>query len=369
MTAALARQKTGPAGASRGQEDSRSETLDATNSIAVLISLPDLNEPASKEKASATAIGSRAQNDIAASDPEPAVEPPVAEEPSDQADDASASLANEESDAGSSVEEPTDTEVSTWSAFTVPRPVMQLAGVLALVGVLIGAYFVIVGGKGGTVDEDTGKVAGEQTSDAWAEPSPPIESAGPTDIAATPALEGDQPQQLFAESRVDRTRTDATEPADDQEAKETLPLTMETETTVVLDPLEKKTDPADSSPQSESWADDDRLGDFGVDAEPGPEAHENMGHCTQPQNQSNGIIQGPETPQLGQTVDTPPQQYPDTDPSTYQYPEHYHEMFQPSPDMGSLPGPSPRPTERSIYQQYPDTARLRPPIDPPPVRR
>ncbi len=369
MTAATARQKTESGGATRGREDNRSETSDTTDSVAVLIRLPDLSEPESKEKTPAAVAGSVVLDEMAVAETETAIQPPVSEGRGDHVADDPVSSADEELDSNPPEEEPTDTEVTTWSAFTLPRPVKQLAGVLALVGLFIAAYFAIVGGGGGTVDENNGELSGEQTPVEWAGPSTSTETPEPIDIAAAPVLESDQQQELFIDTPAGDAESGVIEPMDTEEVKEAPPLTGDTKPSVVLDPLEGNVPLAESIPYGDSWTKDDPSGDFAVDMGHGQEQQEYPDTSTGPDDRLDGTDQGTETLPVGQTVDASPQQYPTTDPSKYQYPVDYHLMFQASPDTSDLQGPSSRPRERSIYNQYPDTARLKPPIDPPPVRR
>lgn len=366
MTAATARHRTGSAGASRGREDDRSETSDATNAIAVLIRLPDLNEPASKEKTPQVAAGPIQPEDMATGDPSPVAQPPVSEEPDERATDVATPRADREPETSLPEEEPIDAEVATRSVFTVPRPVMQLAGVLALIGMFIGAYFAIVGGGDGNVNEDNGDLPGDQAPVDWAE-SPSTDPTEPVDISAAPPFDNGQQQELFADTPVDETGSDLLEPMDTREARDPPSLTLEPEPSVVLEPqFEEKMDLADSVPDGGSWMQKDQFAGFGVDSSKGVEGPD---ATTQPEDRSDGIAQGIEASQLGETVEVSPYKYPVTDPSNYQYPEDYHTMFQGSPDTSNAPGISPGPSERGIYGPYPGTARLRPPIDPPPVRR
>ena len=365
MTAATARHRTGSAGASRGKEDDRSETSNATNPIAVLIRLPDLNEPILKEKVPQVAAGPVEPGEMATGKASPTAQPPVSEEPNDQAADAAALRTDRESETRAPEEEPTDDDAATRSPVTVPRPVMQLAGVLALIGMFIGAYFAIVGGGDGNVHEDNGDLPGDQSPVEWAESS--TEPTEPVDIAAAPPLDSNQQQELFAEPPVDHTGSNLFEPMDTQEAKDPPSLTLEPEPSVVLEPqFEEKMDLADSALDGGSWIQKDQFAGFGVDSSQGVEGPD---ATTQPEDRSDGIAQGIEAPQLGETVEVSPYKYPVTDPSNYQYPEDYHTMFQDSLDTSNTPGTSPGPSERGIYSPYPGTARLRPPIDPPPVRR
>lgn len=374
MTTAPARQKARSAGGSRGQEDNRSERPDATNPIAVLIRLPDLSEPASKEKTPDMANGLVEPDDMAIVQAESSVQPPVSEEPIDQATEAAVLSTDEEPDAGPPEEEPKATEAAAQRVVTMPRPVMQLAGVLALIAIVIAAYFAIVGGEGSIVDEDESKLAADQAHDAWPGPSPSTEPTEPADIALSPPLENDQQQELFVDSSTSQSDPVFLEPADTRGAEATAEAsTMGPEQTGMLDlPLGEDADRADSLSGSDSWMHDDRLEGFGVDVshrQKETEETEETDVRVQPEAPSDGIAQVPETLPLERTVDTSPHGYPVTDPSTYQYPEDYHTKFQAFQDSSSLQGALRRPSERSIYSEAPGTARLRPPIEPPPVRR
>lgn len=367
MTAATARQKTESGGVTRRREDNRSETSDATDSVAVLIRLPDLSEPELKEKTLTAVAGSIVLDDMAVAEEETAVQQPASEGVGDHVAGASVSSADEELDASPPGEEPTDTEVATWGAFTLPRPVKQLAGVLALVGLFIAAYFAIVGG-GGSVDENNGELPGAQAPVEWAGPSTSTETPEPIDISAAPVLEGDQ-QELFVDTPAGDTESGVLEPMDTEEAKEAPPLTVDSGPSIVLDPVDEKTDLVESPSDGGSWNRDDSLGNFAIDMGHGQEQQEPPDVSTRPDDRLDGTDQGAETLPVGQTVDATPSQYPTTDPSKYQYPKNYHLMFQASSDTSNMHGPSSTPRERSIYEQYPDTARLNPPIDPPPIRR
>jgi hypothetical protein len=60
--------------------------------------------------------------------------------------------------------------------------------------------------------------------------------------------------------------------------------------------------------------------------------------------------------------------YPVTNPATFQYPVDYHERLLPrAPSLGTQ-SVQPAPRGAGLYDRSPSTARLQPPIEPPPVR-
>jgi len=60
--------------------------------------------------------------------------------------------------------------------------------------------------------------------------------------------------------------------------------------------------------------------------------------------------------------------YPVTNPATFQYPVDYHErLLRRAPSLGAQ-GVQPAPSGAGLYDRSPSTARLQPPIEPPPVR-
>ncbi|MBC8869062.1 MAG: hypothetical protein H8E44_06570 [Planctomycetes bacterium] len=372
MTAALARKKTGSAGASRGQEGNRAQMPDTTNPVAVLIRLPDLSEPASKEKAAVDAVAASEQDDEPIAESTSAARSPASEKASDQSAEVAATSASHERVDHSPKEKPTDAEAATWNSVTVPRPVMQLAGVLALIGMLIGAYFALVGGGGGTVDEPSGDPEGEQDVSELVEPSPLAETE-PFDLAIVPSLDGDrEPRDLFIDTPAAEAGSDLVleeaRGADDPAA-----FGVDFEPSVTPGPpIDGKTDLPDTYPDGSSWTQDDRSGAFGFDFDR-ERIEQNRKDLPlfseRPEDRANGIAGGTESLQLEQAVDVSPYKYPVTDPSNYEYPEDYHTMFQASPDARSLERASPGPNERSLNGRYPDTARLGPPIEPPPILR
>jgi len=358
MTAALARQKNRSAGASRGQDDNRAQMSDTTNPVAVLIRLPDLSDPASKEKAAVEAVTPPEQDD------EPTAE-------SQSAEAATPSAGDERVD-HSSREKPRDEEIAAWNTVTVPRPVMQLAGVLALIGMLIGAYFALVGGGGGTVDEPSSDPEGEQDVSELVEPAPSVETKS-FDLAIVPSLEADQePRDLFNDTPAAEAGSDLVlEEA--RGAEDPAAFGVEAKTSLIPgSPIEERKGLTDTYPSGGSWTQDDRTGAFGFDFDHNrvEQNREDLPLFSErPEDRANGVAGGTESLRLEQAVDVAPYKYPATDPSNYEYPEHYHTMFQASPDTRSREGALPGPSERSLNGRYPDTARLGPPMEPPPALR
>jgi len=343
--------------------------------IPVLIRLPDLSEPASREKAPEVADEQAEPVDMPIADAESAVQLPVSDDPGEQAPDESPRLDSEEPDIGPPEEKPNTIEDATPSVVTVPRPVMQLAGVLALIGMLVAVYFAIVGGEARIVDEDEGGFAGEQAPVASTDQSPPTElteSIESTDIALAPPLENDQQQELIINPPVTDPGSTFLEPESTLESDATADAstTDPTQSETFDPPLEEE---ADSSSGSDFWRKADRLDGIGVDLNDGQDELHKTDALTQPEHRSDIVhgLTGQSQRELpNQTLDIVSDGYPLTDPSKYQYPEDYHTMFPVSSEANnSQEATLRRPSERSRNDQYPGTARLRSPIEAPPIHR
>lgn len=77
---------------------------------------------------------------------------------------------------------------------------------------------------------------------------------------------------------------------------------------------------------------------------------------------------------LGETANAiaapspPSPNYPATDPATYQYPTSYQDLFQPAAADAHMAAGRARQDRGSVYPWQPNTARLQPQIEPPPLR-
>ena len=60
--------------------------------------------------------------------------------------------------------------------------------------------------------------------------------------------------------------------------------------------------------------------------------------------------------------------YPVTNPTTFQYPPDYHERLQPHARSLESQNAWPAPSGAGLYDRPQTTARLQPPIEPPPMR-
>jgi len=287
--------------------------------------------------------------------------------PGSQADESrpapSASVGGESAAAGENA--PARWRPPPWSAFRVPRSAFRGGIALGLVAVLVIAFLAILGPS----PKPGSAVAQGESTPAVALPAASAENVPPAGLPAQAGLPAPPAPDTAAGAAAPAA------PAKDA-AKQEEGSTEEA-------PAAAATGGDDNQPSSV-----DAAASGGPPAAPAPAPDQPEARAPQEQAGTAAPVSAPDSgnkPSAPAPADTGPlltsepapgdpgsagevHSYPVTNPTTFQYPPDYHERLLPHARSTGTQNFQPAPSGAGLYDRSPSTARLQPPIEPPPVR-
>lgn len=261
-------------------------------------------------------------------------------------------------------------ERTTWSRFQGVRLLGQLFVGLLMIGLCIAAYVMLVGGHDapsttknpGTsaadqhAPNDSDPESKTQTQDAAEEQASPLADAKTVSppTAPPPSAPADMEAAAESSSSTGRQVPEASSPS------AATPLSKPLlESGLTADPVKSYPDPSGRDTRVQA--------DTGNSAE---SAATGGSLPSAPGSQMPLIEQPGTASSTGQPNHADPSSapYPVTDPSKFQYPAPYHEILRSRANARPTTDSSTGPVGRSPNAWQPSTARLQPPMDPPPIR-
>jgi hypothetical protein len=287
--------------------------------------------------------------------------------PDSQADvsrpDASAAVSGEP--AAATGMPPAGRRLPPWSEFRVPRSALHGGLALGLVAILVIAFLAISGGspKPGPTLAD-GEMAPVVTLPAasTADVLPPGLPA-PPGVPAPPAPEAAAGAAASASPVKDVAKQEEAPIEDSPKATAAGGGDAQPSPGGTVESAESSAAPARTPSQPKETAPQDRTGTAAP--APGPDSSSKP---NAPAGIGSGSSLTSEAPAGDAGAAGEVYSYPVTNPTTFQYPPDYHERLRPHARSMELQNAWPAPSGAGTYDRPPSTARLQPPIEPPPMR-
>ena len=262
-------------------------------------------------------------------------------------------------------------ERMTWSRFQGVRLLGQLFVGALVIGLFIAAYAMLVGGQDTpSTAKNPGTPATDQPAPNDSDPEPKTQPQGAAEEQASPSADARTVSPPTAQS--------LSAPADNEATAESSP-SIGRQGREASSPLAAT--PASSKPLLErGWTADrvmpspDSSGqDATVQADTGRAAEVAAADGSRsfapgsqlPFSEQSGTVSSPKQPNHVNPSSSP---YPVTDSSKFQYPAQYHEILRSRANSRPTTDNSTEPVGRSANAWQPNTARLQPSMDPPPIR-
>ncbi len=261
----------------------------------------------------------------------------------------------------------------SWSEFRVPRPALRGGIALGLVAVLVIAFLAISGPPpkpGPPVAQGKGAPAVELPAPST-EGVPPAGPPAQVGLAAPPAIDTAAGSAASAAPAKDaaKQKEDSTEEAPAAAATGGGGDDNKQSPVDVAPSGEPPAAPAPAPEQPEATALQQATATAAQERPPAPASAPDAGNPpSAPVPADTGPLLPSEAASGEPGAAGEAYRYPVTNPATFQYPVDYHERLLPRvPSLGAQ-GVPPAPSGAGLSDRSPSTARLQPPIEPPPVR-